>query len=334
MGLKHKFRYTQWAKDCNFKSMLPDDVKARKAAVEAASASQTIIDEHAVPLPPKEHVVLYSDELFEQAAVEWLIETDQPIAAFEHPKFREMVNIAARATNGVKIPNRKATRRAVINLFKKNLYHLRTRFASEAVTGKISTTCDAWQASNGDAYFAVTGHWIEETSPGIWTLKSALLGFTQMNTTHSGILLGRALFKILRRYNIVHRIGWVTCDNASNNNTMLEHLEKLINSHKSHTGMKKWLHRDYHIRCLAHIINLATQAVLKAHSMAKHYNPAEPDAHEPDVEAYLRDEIGLIRAIVVKAQSSAKRKQLLKDIQTRDLKHTGSALQLLLDMAV
>ncbi|KAN0113570.1 hypothetical protein V8E52_007634 [Russula decolorans] len=32
------------------------------------------------------------------------------------------------------------------------------------------------------------------------------------------------------------------------------------------------------IRCLAHIINLATQALISTHSKSKHYDPAEPDA--------------------------------------------------------
>jgi hypothetical protein len=52
---------------------------------------------------------------------------------------------------------------------------------SDAVTGKISLTCDAWQASNIDEYFAVTRHWIEESRPGVWELHSALLGFARLN---------------------------------------------------------------------------------------------------------------------------------------------------------
>ena len=63
-------------------------------------------------------------------------------------------------------------------------------------------------------------------------------------------------------------------------------------------------HRSIYIsRCLAHVINLATQALLAAHSPAKHYDPTKPTEHEPDVDRYLRDEIGLIRAIVVKVSS-------------------------------
>jgi hypothetical protein len=54
------------------------------------------------------------------------------------------------------------------------------------------------------------------------------------------------------------------------------------------------------IRCLAHVINLATQALIKAHSKAKHYNPAAPNEHMPDTDEMVRDEVGLIHTIAVK----------------------------------
>jgi hypothetical protein len=38
----------------------------------------------------------------------------QPIQAFEHPKFKEMIDIASQATSGVKIPGRKATHVEII----------------------------------------------------------------------------------------------------------------------------------------------------------------------------------------------------------------------------
>ena len=45
----------------------------------------------------------------------------------------------------------------------------------------------AWQASNSDAYFTVTDHWIEEETPREWVEQEALFGFTQMNTAHNGV---------------------------------------------------------------------------------------------------------------------------------------------------
>ena len=39
-----------------------------------------------------------------------------------------MMGIAARATNGVTIPNRKATREEIVNMFRTQMTHLKNRF--------------------------------------------------------------------------------------------------------------------------------------------------------------------------------------------------------------
>ena len=112
------------------------------------------------------------------------------------------------------------------------------------VTGNVNLTCDAWQAGNTDGYFAVTGHWIDESTPALWEIKSALLGFVRLNNAHNGKRLGQTLFKVVKRLGIEHKvigclvvsvflkfaltntlqIGHVTCDNASNNLTMMQEL--------------------------------------------------------------------------------------------------------------
>ena len=57
--------------------------------------------------------------------------------------------------------------------------------------------------------------------------------------------------------------------------------------------------------CLAHVINLATQAFISAYSKAPHFDPQNPDNHIPDTNngAGLRDEVGLVRAICVKVRT-------------------------------
>jgi hypothetical protein len=109
-----------------------------------------------------------------------------------------MIDIAA-ATNGVKILGRKATRAEII-MFKTHLTKHKEKLNSDAVSGMINTTCDGWQAENVNAYFAVTGHWIEAKTDTHWECKSTRLGFTQVNNLHNG----------------------VTCGNATNNGTMLK----------------------------------------------------------------------------------------------------------------
>ncbi|KAG6904879.1 hypothetical protein DXG01_006492 [Tephrocybe rancida] len=286
--------------------------------------------------PPKERVIAYSDSLFHSVAIEWLIATDQPLSALEHPKFIEMIDVASQAPNGVKIPNCKATRQYIMDLFQKNIKNLRERFESAAVLGEVSMTCDAWQAGNADAYYAVTGRWIEEMSPGVWE-KSALFGFTLMNTAHNGKHLDHTLFRIAHRLGITTKASWVTCDNASNNLTMLQHFEVWLNKCPKHLAlkMKPWNWKDRFIRCLAHVINLATQAVISVYSPAKHFNTAKPEEHEPDTEGEGKhDEVGIIRTVVVKVRSSAKQKEIFKNLQVlnRDRVTSKQPLQLLIDM--
>ena len=98
-------------------------------------------------------------------------------------------------------------------------------------------------------------------------------------------------------------------------------------------------------------INLATQVMIAAWSKSKHYNPHDIDEHMPTLTATDHDELGLIRAIVVKVsclstgivgetiyiliilkeRSSPQRKELFKTIQHQ----VGiDPIQLLLDMKI
>ncbi|KAG6851791.1 hypothetical protein C0991_006134 [Blastosporella zonata] len=140
--------------------MLPRDVQDCKAKAKADGQSQ--IDGHLHEIEPKVAKIKYTDILFKEVAIKWLVATDQPIAAFEHPKFKHMIYVVSQAQNGVKIPDCRQMREAIIDSFKKQMNHLHSRLNSPAVTGVINLTCDAWQALNVDGYFTVTGSWIEE----------------------------------------------------------------------------------------------------------------------------------------------------------------------------
>lgn len=57
--------------------MLPQDIKERKTAAAVASAQQANLDGHLRKIEPHEAIIPYSDSLFRDAAVEWLISTGQ-----------------------------------------------------------------------------------------------------------------------------------------------------------------------------------------------------------------------------------------------------------------
>ncbi|KAJ6527510.1 hypothetical protein B0H19DRAFT_1334850 [Mycena capillaripes] len=122
----HYNKYHQWAKKNDFISALPGDKKNAAAAAEKFP-SQPTLDERLREKPAKEVIIPYSDALFREAAIEWLVATDQPLDALEHPKFREMIDIAARAKDGVRIPGRKATRDEIIDTFKRRMDQLKAK---------------------------------------------------------------------------------------------------------------------------------------------------------------------------------------------------------------
>ncbi|KAF8882548.1 hypothetical protein BD779DRAFT_1444683, partial [Infundibulicybe gibba] len=122
----HKGSYHKWCKTEDFLSMLPEDTHARKLDNDKKMQQTQVID-HFDVAEPRKIPVFYSDELFKEAAIEWLIATDQPIQAFEHPKFKNMIDVAASATNSVTLPNRKQAREVIVELFKDQMRRLKDR---------------------------------------------------------------------------------------------------------------------------------------------------------------------------------------------------------------
>lgn len=55
--------------------MLPKDAEKRRN--DAANENQSRLDSHLREKPRKERVIPYNDDLFRDAAIEWLVSTDQ-----------------------------------------------------------------------------------------------------------------------------------------------------------------------------------------------------------------------------------------------------------------
>ena len=73
-------------KSNNFRSTLPDDTKTHLKKVAEENVPQSL-DKHLNAASPEEKPELYSDELFERAAIQWLIETNQ-VHCFTSNNFR------------------------------------------------------------------------------------------------------------------------------------------------------------------------------------------------------------------------------------------------------
>ncbi|KAF8452003.1 hypothetical protein L210DRAFT_3383337, partial [Boletus edulis BED1] len=91
-------------------SMLPKDGKWQKD--ESQTSCQSMLEPHLQPVAPKERIIPlpYTDDRFYEAAIQWIITTDQVTIINPHlltSHIKNMINIAARATNGVRLPGRR-----------------------------------------------------------------------------------------------------------------------------------------------------------------------------------------------------------------------------------
>ncbi|KAI0273134.1 hypothetical protein BGY98DRAFT_936386 [Russula aff. rugulosa BPL654] len=140
-------------------------------------------------------------------------------------------------------------------------------------------------------------------------LKSALIAFTRLNNAHNGERLGQALFKIIKQVGIEHKVGHVTCDNASNNRTIMKEfaVRLKITTGKKYDSKKRKL------------------------SKSLHFDPKQSDAHVPTS----RDEVGLCVDAFVdelrwKEQDSAKCDKICELKLTKDeWSHVNTFLRLL-----
>ncbi|KAF7325529.1 putative AC transposase [Mycena kentingensis (nom. inval.)] len=285
--------------------MLPDDVTARK---EAARQTARSIEEFTVPMASIPKETKFSNEKLVQLAVRWAIVTDQPIDALEKEAFKEMMEMAARSPSGtIKLPNARLTRQIVLDNFATYIRDTRKELAD--VEGMISLDCDAWSADNAGSYFDVNAHYIKESGSGptrTWTLETRIIGFVNL-IHHTGKHLGQAMFKVCERVGIVSKVGYVTSDNPTVNDKMMEEFGRLV---FNATG-EKYDAVERRVRCASHVVNIGAQRIISATSKSPTYNPAEPEAHMPAVD----DVAGKVRAVAVKARSSEKQQDIFEQIQ-------------------
>ncbi|KAF8220071.1 hypothetical protein L208DRAFT_1335863, partial [Tricholoma matsutake] len=77
MESNHKVVYQTWAEKNKFSSMLLRDAQKCCRDAQAASEVQSCLDSHLREKPQKERMVPYTNEIFHEAAIKWLVSTDQ-----------------------------------------------------------------------------------------------------------------------------------------------------------------------------------------------------------------------------------------------------------------
>ncbi|CAB4403650.1 unnamed protein product [Rhizophagus irregularis] len=188
-----------------------------------------------------------------------IVKNDLPFTCVESEDFRSMIRLLRKDAF---IPSADTIKNDIISIFDESKKKINSILQN--ISKKISFMINGWTSSNNISFLGITVHLITNE----WKLKSFLLDFIKLDGPHSGANIKEAFLKSLSSYNIESNILGVTTDNASNNITFLQAVENELS--------KKFIRfesKDKHVRCLAHVMNLAAQQAL---TMLKAIEDNEP----------------------------------------------------------
>jgi hypothetical protein len=129
-----------------------------------------------------------------------------------------------------------------------------------AKASQIALTTDLWTASDLTGYMVVTAHYIDLN----WRLTKRIIGFRPLPPLHTGQAIADRLTQTLLDWKAINKVAFVTLDNASSNNLAMTRLQRFLDD-RSHPGGTT-TSAYFHVRCLAHVINLVVKEGLKVAS--------------------------------------------------------------------
>lgn len=193
---------------------------------------------------------VFSQDKFRQTLLKWIVVTSQPISMVEEDTFRELIGIL---NPTAEVISNKTIKEDLMAAYTEKVEEIKEQL--KGVPGKISITMDIWTSKNFLSFLAIRAHWISIE----WEYKTQLLDFSYIED-HSGSNQNCIFLQCMSRYDInLSKILAITMDNATSNDTFISSLRL----HGSLNGVDISV-AENQVRCLAHILNLVVQDILKS----------------------------------------------------------------------
>lgn len=236
--------------------------------------------------------------------MDWISKKYLPFSFFDDEETKRYFHLIQ---PNIKFPSRFTIRREVEKRFKE----LKAFVKNELLhcNSKVSFTIDGWTSIANRSFYGITAHYIDKD----WNYKSLVLDFVASHGRHTGNDIAQVFLKSVMEFNLTDRIQGITVDNASANTKFMIELKKFL---------PQFDYENQHFRCIAHILNLGVQALLKSLSLCKDSDSEDEtggdsgSGEDSDVENQCDDEeilsedcntsINKIRSIFTKIKRSEK----------------------------
>ncbi|RYQ98981.1 hypothetical protein Ahy_B07g086823 [Arachis hypogaea] len=180
----------------------------------------------------------------------YVVAGDKPFNMVDDRRFRNWVKYISPT---LKLPSRNTVKADIVKVHKREAVKLKKNLVS--IPNRICLTSDLWTSSTNEGFICLTAHFVDEN----WKLQSKILNFCHMPPPHTGFELSSKIFTLLTEWKVDKKIFFITLDNASSNDTCVEHLKSTLDVHGSLLCGGEF----FHVRCSAHILNLIVQDRMK-----------------------------------------------------------------------
>ena len=241
----------------------------------------------------------FEPDVFMGKLLVWLIKTDQSFSTVDNRYFEDLLEYLKK---DVTIHSRRTLMRRMEELHLQKKDELKEKL--QQLKSKYSITCDIWTSMNQLSFFNFTIHYIDEQ----WTMQEGVIAFKFLEEEHDGERLARAMIEVLEDFGITERLLGVTADNASNNSTMMQHLERYYTKEHPSAGFSVVWNQ---IECMSHVINLGAQQILKEFKQ-----PYDKDTYDvgSDSNDKMVTALSRLSFLVRKIRKSPKLRRLMKKV--------------------
>ena len=257
--------------------------------------------------------------MFREYLAAFVISSNSSLSIVDNSNFQQMIGYC---NQKAQLISRRTLGHDIQKLYEVLFQQVHIRLESHCKEGgRVSITLDAWSSATRVPFLGTTGHYINKSNS---QFQSILLGFERLRGSHTAESLSHVCLSVLERFNLIEHIRATTTDNASTNTKMLSLLARSLPGFHA---------KDDHIRCMAHVINLAVQELLS------HLRVTASEQYQDQSHAFQQQTaIERIPQVFAKARriiSKIRASNLLwESFEAQTLAAKLPALKLVLDMPV